>query len=567
MKKEELDSETGGFTAFALLLERLLFSPSRNAKLQLLGQYFQSAPEEDRGYGLALLTGGLAIETVRAGQLRNLAKARVDESLFRWSYAYVGDLGETIALIWPEAVKDLDVASLKRRAVNLSDLVTEVKSLTPLEVFPYIDRALDGMSEVERWTFVKLVTGSSLRIGVSARLAKQGLAKAYDVDVDEIERVWSAFQPPYKPLFDWLDGDTNQPELPDEIFFHPPMLAVALEESELEDMAATDYVAEWKWDGIRVQVASDGSKQRRIFSRSGDEITSAFPDLVEHLDFRAVVDGELLVRSDVLDVGGRAEANTLPGVMADVAPFNHLQQRLNRKNVSSKLCATYPVMLCCYDLLFEDSEDLRELSFQERRERLEAWSKRTDLDASVIRISHQFTFKGWDELKELRECSRDAGLEGLMIKHKDSPYLTGRPKGHWFKWKRDPLNLDTVLIYAQRGHGKRSSFYSDYTFAVWDEGDDGARELVPVGKAYSGFTDEELVRLDKWIRDNTIERFGASVRSVKPELVLEVVFDDLQRSTRHRSGVAMRFPRIHRIRWDKPAEEADTMESVQKLMG
>jgi DNA ligase-1 len=549
--------EQAGFGRLAELIERLLFSPSRNAKLALLVDYFQTAPRADRGYALALLTGELRLDSVRPSQLRSLAMTRTDEELFRLSYAYVGDLGETIALIWPTT------DSGEQLTLDFSPLIKEVQQLTPLERFPFIDRTLDRLSETERWIFIKLLTGSTLRIGVSARLAKQALANCFQQDVDAIERVWSAFEPPYAGLFAWLEGQTDEPVILDEVYFHPPMLAPALDETSLNSMEPSKFAAEWKWDGIRVQLAGDGAGRVRLFSRSGDDITAAFPEISASFQTRAVVDAELLIRRDRLD----PVTDGLPGALADAASFNCLQRRLNRKNVSARLLEDSPAMLCCYDLLFRDGRDLRELPWQLRRAELESWFEQSALNPLTYRLSSLLDFHSWQELRQLREQARQADLEGVMLKCRDSPYLNGRPKGHWYKWKRDPLNIDAVMIYAQRGHGKRSSYYSDYTFAVWDESPGGERALVPVGKAYSGFTDRELVQLDKWIRNHTTHRHGASVRAVEPELVLEVIFDDLSLSERHRSGVAMRFPRIHRIRWDKPAAAADTLTTLRQLGG
>ncbi|MHB8286224.1 MAG: cisplatin damage response ATP-dependent DNA ligase, partial [Caulobacteraceae bacterium] len=308
-----------------------------------------------------------------------------------------------------------------------------------------------------------------------------------------------------------------------------------------------DYAAEWKWDGIRVQ-ASREAGVARLYTRTGDDISASFPDLMEALDFEGVVDGELLVMRD-----GRA------------ASFGDLQQRLNRKSVDAKLMTAHPVGIRAYDLLAEAGEDTRSLPFAERRNRLEAFVARAA--SPRLDLSPLVAFTSWEELAEIRGNPPEGDAcqaEGLMLKRWDSAYVAGRPKGPWFKWKRDPFLVDAVLMYAQRGHGKRSSFYSDYTFGVWREG-----ELTPVGKAYFGFTDEELKQIDKFVRDNTVERFGP-VRSVKAErgfgLVFEVAFEGLQRSGRHKSGVAMRFPRINRIRWDKPPAEADTLETLERML-
>jgi DNA ligase-1 len=386
---------------------------------------------------------------------------------------------------------------------------------------------------------LKLVT-RELRIGVSARLAKTALAEWSRVELDCIEEIWHGLAPPYQPLFDWLEGRHPPPEIGDLPTFTPLMLAQPLEDADIAGLDPHDYLAEWKWDGIRVQLVARGS-ERRLYSRSGDDIGAAFPDIIAAMPADLTLDGELLVVRD-----------------GEVAPFNDLQQRLNRKTPTPKLQRDFPAAVRLYDILREGSEDLRGRAFAERRRRLEAWYAREPRPALDMTPSVPFT--SWDELAEFRDGARQRGIEGLILKRADSLYVSGRPKGPWFKWKRGALTLDTVLMYAQRGHGKRSSFYSDYTFGAW-RGD----ELVPVGKAYSGFTDEELRRLDQWVRNNTVRRWGP-VREVSPQIVLEVAFDSVHRSTRHKSGVAMRFPRIHRIRWDKPFHEADTLETLERMM-
>jgi DNA ligase-1 len=382
-------------------------------------------------------------------------------------------------------------------------------------------------------------------VGVSARLAKVALAEGMGVSVEEIEEVWHALAPPYTDLFQWLEGHGPRPDPGQRPVFRPVMLAHPIEDEDWSSLAPEDFVAEWKWDGIRVQIVS-ARDQVKIFSRAGDDISGGFPDVVEAFYGRhGVLDGELLIVKE-----------------AEVRPFNDLQQRLNRKSVTEKMIEQYPAHVRLYDLLFDGGEDLRSLSFKERRRRLEDWFARTRPPAADV--SEIVAIESFEALQRLWNSTRENGIEGLMLKRLSSPYLAGRPKGHWFKWKRAPLTADCVLMYAQRGSGKRSSYYSDYTFGAWREAD-GSDELVPVGKAYSGFTDEELLMLDRWIRNNTIERFGP-VRAVKPALVFEVAFDSIQPSSRHKSGIAMRFPRIHRIRWDKPAEEADRLETLLKLI-
>jgi DNA ligase-1 len=406
---------------------------------------------------------------------------------------------------------------------------------------------------------LKLVTGA-MRIGVSARLAKTAAAALGGKDAHDIELMWPGLAPPYLDLFAWLEGRADKPVNREPAPFRPVMLAHAIEDTDFKSLDAADFIAEWKWDGIRVQAVSGrderGHIQTRLYSRSGEDITKSFPDLLPSLHLPGAIDGELLVLRD-----GRVQT------------FNVLQQRLNRKLVSPKLMKDYPIHLRAYDLLGDDENDLRELPFAERRERLEAFVKK--LGDSRIDLSPTVAFDSWQALTAARADPAGAGagedaeaVEGVMLKRRDAPYLPGRPKGQWWKWKRDPHLIDAVLMYAQRGHGKRSSFYSDYTFGVWTSGDDG-EQLVPVGKAYFGFTDEELLQIDRFVRRNTTEKFGP-VRHVVHEpdqgLVLEVAFEGLARSPRHKSGVAMRFPRINRLRWDKPPREADRLETLERML-
>jgi DNA ligase-1 len=529
---------------FAELLDALLFTPSRNGKLRLMQEYFATTPDPERGWALAALTGELSFAEAKPSQVRDLAMARVDPELFGWSWDFVGDLAETVALIWPEPPPHPDPPPLAGEGVmaasvpTLSEIVATLHGASRAEVGGHLAPWLDTLDATGRWALLKLVTGA-LRIGVSARLAKTALAEWSGVELDRIEEVWHGLTPPYLELFDWLEGRAAPPDIAELPTFCPLMLAQPLEAGDLGALDPRDYVAEWKWDGIRVQLVGRGG-HRRLYSRSGDDIGGAFPDIVAAIPDGVTLDGELLVM--------RA---------GEVAPFNDLQQRLNRKSPVAKMLRDHPAAVRLYDMLREGGDDLRPLPFAERRRRLEAWygAPRPALD-----LSPMIPFADWAELKALRAGARERGIEGIMLKRADSPYLAGRPKGPWFKWKRGALTIDAVLMYAQRGSGKRSSFYSDYTFGTW-AGD----SLVPVGKAYSGFTDEELRRLDKWVRDNTTNRYGP-VREVTPGLVLEIAFDSVHRSNRHKSGVAMRFPRVHRIRWDKPFQEADTLATLEQMM-
>jgi DNA ligase-1 len=537
--------------AFAELLDRLALTPSRNAKLTLVRDYLRDTPDPDRGWALAALTGDLTFDAAKPAFIRKAIESRMDPQLFWWSYDYVGDLAEAVSLAWPPRPG-------ANREPELSEVVEALRSAGRSEVQRLIEGWLDAMREPrERWALLKLMTGT-LRIGLTARLAKRAAAELASVsggsvEPAEIEELWHALKPPYEDLFAWLEGRSEKPTSEHPARFRPVMLAQAIDEAvDFAKLDPADYAAEWKWDGIRVQAAHERGL-RRLYTRTGDDISRTFPDILDALDDEGVLDGELLVIRD-----GR------------VASFADLQQRLNRKAVDAKLMAQYPAAIRAYDILEDGDDDLRGLPFAERRQRLEAFVARQA--SARIDLSPLQAFETWAELAALR-AEPPAGdpqiAEGVMLKRWDSLYEAGRPKGPWFKWKRDPFLVDAVLMYAQRGHGKRSSFYSDYTFGVWAEDATGQRLLTPVGKAYFGFTDEELKQIDKFVRDNTVERFGP-VRSVRAEphrgLVFEVAFEGLQRSTRHKSGVAMRFPRINRIRWDKPPGEADELETLERLL-
>ena len=599
---------------FAELLDRLAYEPGRNNKLRLLTSYFREVEDPDRGYALAALTGALSFKHAKPGLIRDLIAARTDPVLFALSYDYVGDLSETVALMWPRSPtraqsapspargggsgwgqaasavpeKEPPPGSLSSaRALpgdptspasgrgeeaarpqnlhnnppppTLTEVVTTLRTLGKTELPKQLTRWLDELDETGRWALLKLVTGA-MRIGISARLAKTAAAELGDKDPHDIELMWPGLAPPYLDLFAWLEGRAEKPVNLDPAPFRPVMLAHAIENTDFANLDAANFIAEWKWDGIRVQAVSGrdgrGHMLARLYSRSGEDITKSFPDLLPSLHLPGAIDGELLVVRD-----GRVQS------------FNVLQQRLNRKVVSPKLIKDYPIHLRAYDLLGDGETDLRALPFTERRARLETFVAK--LDDPRVDLSPTIPFDSWDALTAARRNPASAGagedaeaVEGVMLKRRDALYLPGRPKGQWWKWKRDPHIIDAVLMYAQRGHGKRSSYYSDYTFGVWTTGDDG-EQLVPVGKAYFGFTDEELLQIDRFVRRNTTEKFGP-VRHVVHEpdqgLVLEVAFEGLQRSSRHKSGVAMRFPRINRLRWDKPPREADRLETLERML-
>ena len=528
---------------FSQLLDALVYTRSRNAKLKLIGDYLRRTPDPARGIARAALTGTLDIPAVKSAVIRGLAEERVDPLLLRMSHNYVGDLAETVALLWPTPAGE--PPEVDDGTVGIADAVARLRAASRSDAPAVLASMLDHLDASGRYALLKLATGE-LRVGVNARNAKQAFANAFGVNVEAVEEVWHGLSPPYLELFAWGEGRGEQPTARDVPVFRPFMLAHPLEQGRIN---LADYAAEWKWDGIRVQLVHAGG-QTRLYSRTGDDITGSFPEIASAFTTPGVLDGELLVR------GAGQGADEHGGAAAS---FNALQQRLGRKVVSDRHREEYPAFVRLYDLLFDGAEDLRERSWTERRSRLEAFIPA--LDPQRFDLSQLIEAGSFEELEEVRAGARDASIEGMMLKRRDSPYVAGRRVGLWYKWKRDPLTADCVMMYAQRGSGKRSSYYSDYTFGCWNE----AGELLPVGKAYMGFTDEELRWMDRFVRNHTVQRFGP-VREVEKTLVLEVAFDSIHLSKRHRSGLAMRFPRISRIRTDKPAHEADRLETLQAMV-
>jgi DNA ligase 1 len=526
--------------AFAALLDALIYTRSRNQKLALIAEYLRATRDPDRGWALAALTGTLDLPAVKPALIRALIEARVDPVLFRMSRDYVGDTAETVALLWPAPSLPIDPAPL-----SLGEAVETLAHLSRSEAPAVLSAMLDRLSAEERFALLKMATGA-LRIGVSARLAKAGFAQAFGVSLDDVEELWHGLAPPYTALFSWGEGGAA-PVAEDLPLFRAFMLAQPLEDLRV---SLDDYAAEWKWDGIRVQLVRTARGETRLYSRAGDDITGSFPEVASVFTRTGVLDGELMVKGAAqgIDLGQESAAS-----------FNALQQRLGRKKVSAKMLAEYPAFVRLYDILFDGAQDLRDQPWTKRRAALEAFA--THLPDERFDVSALIEAEDFTALEGLRATARDAAIEGVMLKRRDAPYVAGRRAGLWYKWKRDPFTADCVMMYAQRGNGRRSSYYSDYTFGCWTEGG----ELLPVGKAYSGITDEELKVLDKFVRNNTVARFGP-VREVEKTLVLEIAFDSIHASSRHKSGVAMRFPRIARIRTDKPAAEADTLAALKRLV-
>jgi len=525
---------------FAALLDRLIYTPSRNGKIKLLTDYFRGTPDPDRGWAVAAITRDLEIRSVKLAAIREIIASRVDEVLFDLSRDYVGDTAEAAALIWPQQYG-------ANRVPSLTEVVEELNAASRAEAPGLVEAWFDALDTDGRWALIKLITGG-LRIGVAARLVKLALADFGNKEPQEIEELWHGLSPPYTDLFAWLEGREDKPINAMRAPFRPVMLSHPIEEGDQDRINLEDMAKEWKWDGIRVQLVREGD-EARLYTRTGDDISAAFPDVIEGFPVDAAIDGELLVYDpEVTD-------------QFLVRPFNDLQQRLNRKRVSAKMLASNPAFVRAYDILWCGDDDLRRAPLANRRQRLEQL-----VGGSLPRVdlSPRLEADDWEQLAAMRAEPPIDAIEGVMLKALGSEYVPGRPKGPWWKWKKEPRLVDAVLMYAQRGHGKRSSFYSDYTFGCW-RGD----ELVPVGKAYSGFTDQELKKIDKFVRDNTVERFGP-VRSVKANrefgLVFEVAFEGLNRSPRHKSGLSMRFPRINRLRWDKPAAEADELSTLEAML-
>ncbi len=523
---------------FAALFQALDQTTSTTAKVAALADYFQDAPDDDKLWTIALLSGRRPKRSVTTTLLRGWAaeRAAIPLWLFEESYPIVGDLAETIALILPPPTSQTDL--------SLSHWIAAIRALS---AHPDAGRkaavlsAWDSLEPRQRFVFNKLITGG-FRMGVSQKLMTRALSRATGIAEPELAHRlmgdWSADTHTFERLVTAPDAsaDLSRP--------YPFYLAYGLEKEPEALGDPTDWAAEWKWDGIRGQLIVRG-RQPHLWSRGEELITGRYPEFARAPDFLpdgTVLDGEL--------IGWQGERPLT---------FNALQKRIGRKSASAKLLADTPVVLLAYDLLEQDGTDIRPLPFAERNARLRALLDPLPPDAP-LRLPPVIAFETWDDLADLRETSRANMAEGLMLKRRDSPYLTGRKKGDWWKWKIDPLTIDAVMIYAQQGHGRRANLFTDFTFAVRDGAD-----LVPFTKAYSGLTDVEFNKITAWVRKNTLQRFGP-VRQVTPEHVFEIAFEGIQESPRHKSGVALRFPRMLRWRHDKPMAEANTLQDLRDLL-
>ena len=524
---------------FAELIDRLDESTKTNDKVRFLKQYFDEAPGNDKVWTIALLSGKRPRRTISATFLREWAAELADlpQWLFEESYHVVGDLSETISLLLPPPKKN-NVSD--KSLTEWVEKLVQAKEDSEQEKKKFITNTWMQLDRTERFVFNKFLTGG-FRIGVSKKLMVKALSKHSGQDEDVLSHYIMGDWDPGKMDFDDLVNGVHAGKFSGKPY--PFYLAYALDVEPENLGEPTEWMAERKWDGIRGQIVVRESKIY-IWSRGEDLVTDKFPELqsmVHTLPDGIVLDGEIIAYKD---------GNPLS--------FNVLQTRIGRKTVSKKTLTDAPVSFIAYDILEVNGQDIRATPMMERRKILERLFK--EHDHPNLKLSPEVHFTSWKQLAEERAKSREYACEGIMLKRKSSDYKVGRKRGDWWKWKIDPLSVDAVLIYAMRGHGRRSNLYTDYTFAVWD-GDD----LVPFAKAYSGLTDEEFRQVDAFVKKNTIERFGP-VRSVKPQLVFEIHFEGIARSKRHKSGVALRFPRMHRWRKDKPMQEANTLEDLMTLI-
>jgi DNA ligase-1 len=524
--------------AFANLYSQLDQTTKTNRKLQALLTYFQLAEDKDKLWAIALFTHRRPRRTVNTTMLRQWAAehAEIPDWLFEESYHIVGDLAETIALVLPVPDKITSVPPLH----YWIDYLNNLRDKGDNEKKEAICAAWSKMNREQRFVFNKIITGG-FRVGVSERLMIKALAQYLDLDEPQVALRLSGNWSPVTTTF----HDLLQHKDPSEDLSRPyPFYLTYALDIEPETLGnPSDWQAERKWDGIRGQLIKRNG-EIFVWTRGGELVTEKYPEyavLREKMQDGTALDGEIL-----------------PFRENKPLTFQDLQTRIGRKTVSRKLLETTPVIFKVYDIMEHQGNDVRTTPIQERRKMLEEIVQ--GIDHSVLQLSETLEFDSWDELMKIKDNSRQYFCEGVMLKRKDSPYRDGRKRGDWWKWKVDPMVIDAVMIYAMRGHGRRANLYTDYTFAVWDEGN-----LVPFAKAYSGLTDQEINEVDRFVKQHTIDRFGP-VRSVDPELVFEIAFEGINKSSRHKSGVAIRFPRIHRWRKDKKAEEANTLEDLYAFL-
>lgn len=522
---------------FAELINALESTNKTNAKIDAIIDYLERAPDEDKLWFIALFTGKRPKRNVNTNYMKEWALeiTKLPFWLFQESYSSVGDLGETLSLILPPPTKKIE----KSLSEWMNDII-DLKNKTDVEKKEFVLNSWNGLDYTERLIFNKLL-GGSFRIGVSDKTLINALTKFSGQEASALTHSlmgkWQPDEISFKELIsaEKINPDNSKP--------YPFCLAYPLEKELNELGTPEEWQIEYKWDGIRGQIIRRNDEVF-IWSRGEELITEQFPEIketVQNMKGNFVVDGEILAVKD-----------------GKVLNFNELQKRLNRKTLTKKMLSEIPIEVFTYDLLELENNDLREKSIASRRAMLEELL--LNENPENIKISPVIEFENWEDLNQIRENSREINSEGLMLKQKNSPYHSGRKKGDWWKWKINPLTIDAVLIYAQKGSGRRSAYYTDYTFAV--KKDD---KLVTIAKAYSGLTDKEIMEVSKFVNKNAIEKFGP-VRTVKAELVFEIAFEGIGFSNRHKSGVALRFPRIVRWRKDKTVDEIDDIEEIKKLI-
>jgi DNA ligase-1 len=524
---------------FARLFTDLDQTTKTNAKVDAMANYFATANDASAAWAIYFLTGRRLKRLVSTRLMRAWAAeaSQLPTWLFEECYQTVGDLAETLALLVPPATttEELDLCQwVETKLIPLRDL-------PELEVKSRILELWSMTSTSQRFLLNKLITGG-LRVGVSQKLVVRSLSKHSGLGVEVLShRMMGAWEPTSTWFRSLLDSEVEETLISRP---YPFLLAHPLDR-DLETLGSLkDWILEWKWDGIRAQLIRRRG-ETFIWSRGEELMEGRFPEIesaLENLPDGTVLDGELLGFKDQQPL-----------------PFSHLQTRINRKNVARRLLEQCPVHFFAFDLLETEGRDIRQKSLEDRREQLTQLLKPV-ANQVPLSLSPEVEASDWQHVEELRQAARDHATEGLMIKHREAPYGVGRIRNGWWKWKVDPLTVDAVLIYAQRGHGRRASLYSDYTFAVWQDD-----QLVPFAKAYSGLTDQELREVDRFIRQNTKEKFGP-VRSVTPQLVFEIAFEGITKSPRHKSGIAVRFPRIHRWRQDKVTTEANSLQDLHHLL-
>jgi DNA ligase-1 len=546
---------------FSRLLDRLVVTQSHNGKRRLLQEYFAHTPDPDRGHAVAILAGALKMNRIKPAMLRSMISCYMDDVLFELSLDYVGDLKETIALVWDrrgrtagpfQAGGDRPNSGLGEDGeTTLSGIVSKLQKLGKTDAMSQLPQWFDQLDAPGRHALLELLTGGPRSV-VSNHDLRCALADFGGVELGEVQEVWHGLNLPYLDLFAWLSGEGTKPAQSTTARFRPFMSISQISKADCDRLNPVNHMAMWKWNGLRVQAVVEGGT-RRLYSYLGDDISPAFPDILDAMVFDGSLDGELLP--------GHAQVHS--GVELDIDNFSQLQPRLGRKRVSRALLASHPVFIRAHDLLAKDGQDLRSLPFFDRRKRLEVMI--ASLNQPQFDLSALLDFRSWRDLEILRKAPPHQAIDGVLIKSQNSVYQSGSAQVPWQMWKREPMRLNTVLMYARRGAGKQVGSYSTLTVGVWTT----EQTLVPISQASCGLDEDQLIQADRFVRDNTVKRFGP-VRSVTADkdlgLVVEIAFDGLDRSPRRKSGLILRSPRLYRLHPEKSPGEADTLASLEAAL-